>query len=413
MSSNQPIVAIFKHHGKNDKNRGWYTSQNVEHGDYLRYVDTGSKKGQYLDYIDYSGNKEKSSGAFSRNGLLTNQEKAEIRAMLKTTGSCVWDCVISTEEWLGKDFMNDYRIAKKVIEEVLPSFLKANDMDYSNIVWFAGLHQNTDNRHIHLSFFQKEQERWKAKPGKRRHSGKHWHKPKLKKESFEKFKVDIYDCLMTFKKDKSAFKDVREELAKADVAKFRDYSEEFKGYLLDVYRSLPDENYQGIFYSSKELKDRTRFALDWASQAFLKLNPELNKKYLKLLDNLHQKDLNTKKYCNLRGIDPTPYLLEKKFILDFNRRVGNKILSHCKNAKALEVSDQYKIKAETRVRWNEKKRRSYLFKKATQLMKKVKEEEMKTFVEFEALMAKAEFDRLVEQGYLDINGSVTKEAELG
>ena len=37
--------------------------------DYLTYVDTGSK--QKLDYVAYSGDREKSSGVFGKNGLLT------------------------------------------------------------------------------------------------------------------------------------------------------------------------------------------------------------------------------------------------------------------------------------------------------------------------------------------------------
>ena len=37
----------------------------------------------------------------------------------------------------------------------LPKFFYNAGLNPKNIEWFAGLHENTDNKHIHISFFEK------------------------------------------------------------------------------------------------------------------------------------------------------------------------------------------------------------------------------------------------------------------
>ena len=49
-----------------------------------------------------------------------------------------------------------WRNALDLIKAEFPAFLKANHIPYDKVVFYAGLHTNTDNRHIHLSFFEKE-----------------------------------------------------------------------------------------------------------------------------------------------------------------------------------------------------------------------------------------------------------------
>jgi hypothetical protein len=63
-------------------------------------------------------------------------------------------------------------------------------MDVSKVRWFAGLHENTDNRHIHLCFYELEPERIVAhQPGRR------WHRGKMSQASIESFKVRIEQTL--------------------------------------------------------------------------------------------------------------------------------------------------------------------------------------------------------------------------
>lgn len=39
------------------------------------------------------------------------------------------------------------------MQSELPKFFKSAGLNPDNIEWFAGLHENTDNRHIHLISF--------------------------------------------------------------------------------------------------------------------------------------------------------------------------------------------------------------------------------------------------------------------
>jgi hypothetical protein len=62
---------------------------------------------------------------------------------------------VSFEEGYGKSKIRSWRDAQALIAKEFPKFLKANGMDVSKVRWFAGLHENTDNRHIHLCFYEK------------------------------------------------------------------------------------------------------------------------------------------------------------------------------------------------------------------------------------------------------------------
>jgi hypothetical protein len=86
----------------------------------------------------------------------------------------VWDYVVSFEEGYGKSKIRSWRDAQALIAKEFPKFLKANGMDVSKVRWFAGLHENTDNRHIHLCFYEREPERIVA-----HQSGRRWHRGKM------------------------------------------------------------------------------------------------------------------------------------------------------------------------------------------------------------------------------------------
>lgn len=106
--------------------------------------------------MDYAGNKQKATGAFSANGLLSTKEKTEIRKQLKRTKSVIWDMIVSFKEEYGKEKMKLWRNAYELLSKELPVFLKDNNIPVDNVIWFASLHENTDNRHMHISFFEKE-----------------------------------------------------------------------------------------------------------------------------------------------------------------------------------------------------------------------------------------------------------------
>ena len=139
---------------------------------YVSYVDTGSLDSVPKDYTEYVGNSEKSCGVFSAKGLLSDDEKRELREMLRDTQSCIWDCVISFREEFGDEYCRDYEQAYNFLKKELPKFFTRAGLDKDNIVWYAGLHENTENKHIHISFFEKEPQFMKNNKTFSYHSGK-------------------------------------------------------------------------------------------------------------------------------------------------------------------------------------------------------------------------------------------------
>ena len=139
---------------------------------YVSYVDTGSIDNTPTDYTKYVGNNEKSCGAFCKDGLLTDEQKRGLREQLRNTQSCIWDMVISFREEFGEMYCRDYEQAYNFIKKELPKFFTRAGLDKDNIIWYAGLHENTENKHIHISFFEKEPKFYKNNNELVFHSGK-------------------------------------------------------------------------------------------------------------------------------------------------------------------------------------------------------------------------------------------------
>ena len=115
---------------------------------YLSYVDTGAENKLPKDYAEYVGNNEKSCGVFTKDGLLSDKQKRYLRKQLRETKSCILDCVISFREEFGNEYCRDYEQAYKFLVKELPKFFKRAGLDKDNIVWYAGLHENTFTFHF-------------------------------------------------------------------------------------------------------------------------------------------------------------------------------------------------------------------------------------------------------------------------
>ena len=136
----------------NCEQRAFYSCKNDF--DYVGYVNKGSK--EQLDYISYSGDNEKSLGIFNQNALLNEKDISELRNRLRTTRSVIWHGVISFTEEFGNKYCDTYEKAYNLMKTEMPRFFKNAGLNPKNIIWYAGLHTNTDNKHIHFSFFEKE-----------------------------------------------------------------------------------------------------------------------------------------------------------------------------------------------------------------------------------------------------------------
>lgn len=105
---------------------------------------------RYEDYINKCG-----TGLFNRKGVLSEEDLKRIRKDLATTKSLIWHGFISFNS----------EISEKVqCQEDCVKFLKQNfnvifersKINPDNIELIAGLHTDTEHRHIHFMFFEKK-----------------------------------------------------------------------------------------------------------------------------------------------------------------------------------------------------------------------------------------------------------------
>ncbi len=282
---------------------------------YVSYVDTGSSNKLPKDFTEYVGNSEKSCGVFSEKGLLTDKEKRELREMLRTTQSCIWDCVISFREEFGEKYCRDYEQAYNFIKSELPKFFTRAGLNKDNIVWYAGLHENTENKHIHISFFEKEPQYFK-------NGGKlDFHAGPIKKEI-------LIDSKRIFEQKLTN--------ATAEIVRARkDLNEKFniflnpfqlckktKKLLLALYDEMPKNgrtsyDSENMVSLKNKVDDVTKFILGHNEQTY-KSYMQFNDKLMDLCEWQSERD----------------YAKSKNYLNDMYRRLGNKTIQT-----ALELGD--------------------------------------------------------------------------
>lgn len=98
---------------------------------------------------------EKTSGVFNKNGVLTAQEKAELAKKLRETKSIIWHGFISFDDKTSPMFETQDKCID-FIGKTFDTYIRENGLNKDNIEAFFSLHQDTDNRHIHFCFFEKE-----------------------------------------------------------------------------------------------------------------------------------------------------------------------------------------------------------------------------------------------------------------
>lgn len=320
------IVLRLKYYGKDHLRRAFYASGQTE--DYLRYIDKGGKAG-YTDYLDYANNNEKSAGVFGKDGTLTSAQKKELRRALKTTDSVIWDMVVSFEEVFGKSHLKNSDDARELLNSLLNRFFKKAGLNPQNMTWFAGLHTNTDNRHIHVSF-------WENAPVFTRQQDcehKHFHGGKLRQAGIDDFKIAIenhYSQLATRVKEKRT-----SLLAKASQTLSETPNGKLSALLTRLYEQIPATGRIG--YDSENMASVRKLADDITTH-MLKTNPVLKNEYALFRFDLMRRDEQIREFCRKQKIpNEDDYLVGDKTVNDLYRRLGNKVIQ-----RALELKRKHK-----------------------------------------------------------------------
>ena len=372
--------------------RDFYSSSSGN--DYIGYVFKGITEARTYDYVSYMDDNDKSSGVFDSNGLLSKQDIKALRKMLRETKSCIWDMVISFEELFGKEHLFHYEQAIGLLNNILPKFFKSANLNPKNIIWYAGLHENTDNRHIHISFFEKE-------PTFYNHRKKEYkyHRGKIPITAVKELKLNAENY---FNSPMEELKIKRKKLVESLKLELADKSfDEFESSLKWLLKGLFEEIPRGgrIGYDSENMKS---FKERIDNIITLILEKSVYKDdYKIMLDTINEHDEKLKKKCRKYNLDENEYLYGPKFKHDLYRRMGNVLIKEIINQREKEYKELQHIKNEKYRRRAELKKTGYLLTKAFEIADEVYNEAYEVFLEFQIKMRNAEIERLIVEGILD------------
>lgn len=374
----------------NFEKRNFFSAVNTYN--FVEYISQGSQ--EKIDFIDYSGNLEKSKGLFDEKGLLSNKDKDGLKQLLRKTQSPIWYGLISFEELFGKTYCGTYEDAYELMKKDFPKFLKNAGFKKDNIVWFAGLHENTDNRHIHFSFFEKEPLRRKQKK-----EGLHFSLGPVSMFSVEKAKLDIELKLTDWH---LKVKSIRNEL----VSETNSYLKNKNNLHALIYKKLkqlilvfPKEGRKG--YDSENVKplhEDIKKIIDLV----IKKDPKTLTIFNNYLHLLKEKDEVIKQVCRNNKVDPAKHLLYDKYFDDIYKRLGNKVIESLFYIKKLNKQlDNNKITNSIKKRI-EKNNRSKIWNEALALNVRVQDETIKCFEDFIKKLDQSNYKRLIEEGVIDL-----------
>lgn len=354
--------------------------------DYVKYVQNGSK--EKLDFVDYSGNEEKSKGIFDENGLMNEQQIKELRTKLRDTSSPIWHGVISFTEEFGDQFCDNYEKAYNLMKTQLPKFFENAGFYPDNMVWFAGLHVNTDNKHIHFSFFEKAPLRTKQK-----HKGVFFSEGLINKTALRSFKVDIELHLLN----------IYQEIGKNRKALTNSMKEGLNlGVFMKNIKSLvfilPEKG--RLSYESENIKP-FKPQIDLIVNSIINSNKDLKAKFDNFDKILSIRDNELLKAYSKLKINYTDKLLHDKCIYDIYRRLGNLVLYTVKQIRIEQMRLDYETKNRLVRKRIDKIKRKALIKKCMQLSDLVNREIISAFQEYLDKLEEANFKIMKEEGLLD------------
>lgn len=122
---------------------------------YFNYTLSGKKVTKNSTAEDYFTRGGSNTGLFNMDGPIDEQKKAELKAQLKDTKSIIWHGFISFDAETSRGFTNQENCVK-FMNQTFGAFLDRAGLKKSNVELYCSLHEDTQHRHIHFAFFEKE-----------------------------------------------------------------------------------------------------------------------------------------------------------------------------------------------------------------------------------------------------------------
>ncbi len=268
------------------------------------------------DILNYLGERNGSSGLFSKNGIISKNEINNIKEEMRKTNSIIWEGVISFETEYGKENCNTCEQAISLMQKAMPSFLKHSHLNYENIEWYGAFHTNTENYHIQFVMYEKTPQHLK-KSGDLSFTNK----GQIAKHNFDNAKLCIEKELL-FEKDISFQKrnEIKSSFSKALWTQKREVL--FLDDLQDLANQIPSTGRLG--YDSENMKF-LKPLIDRITTKLIQNSPELKKQYFdykKYLSERKKKLENIYSNNNIKKSDKLDkYILDR--IDDLRIKLGN------------------------------------------------------------------------------------------
>lgn len=289
------------------------------------------------DLLSYANERPGSTGAFDAEGDITPERAAKIRTELQRTKSIIWTGVLSFEENYGKLYCNDKAAAQELLSSTLQSLFSKSHLKFDNIDWYAALHENTDNRHIHICFWEK-QPTFTKKGSKKFH---HAERGKFRAEAIDNFKFAVakhfeVESLASYKTRDAFRKDFRQNMN----------TERRKLPFLSI---LDDVNNSGSWQFARQKPETQekilKFALD-----LIHANDNLKQQYEKYVAEILKQQQQYLDLCKANKIEVNPEIknFADKNIKDLHNRIGNDVLHCLQNFEAEYKKFQYDYSQEVK-----------------------------------------------------------------
>lgn len=299
---------------------------------------------------------EKTSGVFNAKGVLTAKEKADLSKKLKETKSIIWHGFISFDEETSPLF-NTQEACVHFVNRTINSYFERNGLDKYNLEFFCSLHSDTDHRHIHFAFFEKEPKLIDKKTGKLVYRSKGKMGKKVYKLDGEYVSKDtegakaewedfgrqnfIANANLYLEENKYELELARKatvdiiDASRTDVLTSWKYKE-LRSSLIDLWRKLPAKGRKS--YNSANLAPY-RKDVDKIVKQYIDAVPGLRQQHNALVREVFRRESDLTRICKNEGFDynkaakPGVEAMKK----DIRVRLGNRILKIAES-----VNDDYK-----------------------------------------------------------------------
>lgn len=293
---------------------------------------TGATKGNILNY---ASERPGSTGAFNQDGDISKDKAAAIKKELHNTQSIVWTGILSFEELYGNKYCKNKKDAAELLGHTLKDLFKHTPLRYENISWFAAMHTNTDNAHVHICFWEKEPVFTKKGGQELQYSTR----GKISELAINDFKFSVANHFEEQKLDFHTLRDNIRNTFKTSLKENKEYANE----LLGLQKAIR----VGNTYQYAKLPAELQMRIKKFAHNVIENSPQLKEKksaYFNDLQRIQQRYLDL---CKRNEMKPTAAIKEfvNTRVNEFYLKIGNDI---CKTIKEIDRGFQAEARQKER-----------------------------------------------------------------